>query len=462
MKLTAAEIATATRGSVIAGAPDVTARGFTLDSRLVDPGACFFALRGARDGHAFVADAFTRGATIAVVADPDVAAAPRSALVRVVDPLRALQALGRLARARLASATVVGITGSAGKTATKDLTAAALQATRRVHASPASYNNEAGLPLTLLGAPEDTEVVVTEMGARFEGNITELTDIARPSVGIVTHVGMAHAEHLGGREGIARVKGELLEALPVDGIAVLNAECDATPALARRTEARVILVGRRPGVDVHVHDVTLDDDLHPRFGLETPWGTIDARLTMRGEHQVENAALAAAAALALGTPIASVVTGLGSARTAALRMEIVRTSRGVTLINDSYNSSPTSAAAAVRSLARLPVEGRRIAVLGEMLELGRHADEEHAALGALAAASGIDLLIAVGAPASALAAGAREVRGAGIEVRAVADAEGATAALHEELRPGDGVLVKASRAVGLERVADDLAGTEPA
>jgi UDP-N-acetylmuramoyl-tripeptide--D-alanyl-D-alanine ligase len=178
---------------------------------------------------------------------------------------------------------------------------------------------------------------------------------------------------------------------------------------------------------------------------------------MRGEHQVENAAMAATAALALGTPLATVVEGLRAARTAALRMEIVRTRAGVTLINDSYNSSPTSAAAAVRALSRLPVEGRRIAVLGEMLELGVHADAEHAALGALAATSGIDLLIAVGAPAPWLTEGARAAPDAHIEVQSVPDAAGAAAALHDVLHAGDGVLVKASRAVGLERVADDVA-----
>jgi len=456
MRLTATELATATHGEVVDGDRGAIANGFTIDSRLAGPGDCFFALEGARDGHDFVADAFGRGATVVVVGRPVARAGPGHAVVEVGDPLRALQALGALARARLADATVIGITGSAGKTATKDLTAAALSASRRVHASPGSYNNEAGLPLTLLGAPEGTDAVVSEMGARFAGNIRDLTAIARPSVGLVTHVGMAHAEHLGGRDGIARVKGELLEALPPDGLAVLNAECDATPALARRTAARVLLVGRAGDVDVRVRDVSLDAELRPHFVLETPWGTASLALTMRGEHQVENAAMAGATALALDAPLADVIAGLSEARSEALRMEIVRTASGVTLINDSYNSSPTSAAAAVRSLARLPVDGRRIAVLGEMLELGPHADEEHAALGALAASCGIDLLIAVGPPAASLVEGAREAGDARIEVHAVPDAAGATAMLHEELHSGDGVLVKASRAVGLDLVAEDV------
>ncbi|HEY8216239.1 MAG TPA: UDP-N-acetylmuramoyl-tripeptide--D-alanyl-D-alanine ligase [Acidimicrobiia bacterium] len=456
MELTAGAIAEVTGGTVTAGSPSTVASAFTIDSRLAAAGACFFALQGERDGHDFVDDAFARGASVAVVAR-HVTTRASGSTVTVADALRALQELGGHARAQLASAVVVGITGSAGKTATKDLTAAAFRPTRRVHASPGSYNNESGLPLTLLGASDDTEVVVTEMGARFAGNIRELCDIARPSVGVITHVGMAHAEHLGGREGIARVKGELLEALPATGLAVLNAACDATPGLIARTSARVLVVGRESGVDVRIDDVRLDDELRPHFTIATPWGRAGIDLTMRGEHQVENAAMAATVALAFDVPIDSVVAGLRDARTAALRMEIVHTAGGVTLINDAYNSSPTSAAAAVRSLARLPVAGRRIAVLGAMLELGAHAETEHAALGALAASAGIDVLIAVGGPAESMADGARRAAPGQIAIRAVPDAAAATAALSEEVHAGDGVLVKASRAIGLERVADEVA-----
>jgi UDP-N-acetylmuramoyl-tripeptide--D-alanyl-D-alanine ligase len=460
MKLTAATIADVTAGSVLTGTPDATAGSYTIDSRLAAEGACFFALHGERDGHDFVGDAFERGATVAVVQHAVAPRARTGTVVRVEEPLQALQALGAHARARLSDAVVIGITGSAGKTATKDLTAAAFGGTRRVHASPGSYNNEAGVPLTLLGASEDAEVVVTEMGARFAGNIKVLCDIARPSVGVITHVGMAHAEHLGGREGIARVKGELLEALPGDGLAVLNTGCDATPSLMGRTAARVLLVGRDAGADVRIEHVRLDDELRPHFALATPWGSAEVDLAMRGEHQVENAAMAATTALAVGAPLAAVVAGLRDARTAALRMEIVHTAAGVTLINDAYNSSPTSAAAAVKSLARLPVDGRRIAVLGAMLELGAHAESEHAALGALAASAGIDLLIAVGSPAASIAAGARGAGRGHLEVRAVPDAAAATAVLAEEVHAGDCVLVKGSRAVGLERVADEVARGE--
>src|SRR5690242_15854117 len=223
MELTVGEIAAATGGRVLAGDPGWPATSFTYDSRTLEPGACFFALQGDRDGHDFVHDAFTRGAVVAVVArDPRDPNRPGArALVQVDDPLPALGDLGRAARDRMSRATVVGVTGSAGKTSTKDLAQAALSRRFEVLASPASFNNESGLPLTLLAGTERTEVVVAEMGARFAGNIRDLCEIARPTVGVITHVGMAHAEHLGGRDGIARVKGELLDALPDDGVAIV-------------------------------------------------------------------------------------------------------------------------------------------------------------------------------------------------------------------------------------------------
>jgi len=454
MELTAEEIAVATGGELLGGPADARAKAFAIDSRRLPPDAAFVALRSTRDGHEFVADAFARGATVALVEQEVDVPVSSGALVRVASTMSALQALARVARERLASSVFVGITGSAGKTATKDLTAAAVGRVRVVHASPESFNNEAGVPLTILAAPIEAEVVITEMGARFEGNITELTDIARPSIGVVTHVGLAHAGLLGGREGIARVKGELMDALPPNGLAVLNTECDATPGLAARTSARVVRVGRGAHADLRASDVTFDDELRPRFMLETPAGSARVALGLRGDHQVENAAQAVAVALEVGVPLEAAVAGLADARAAAHRMELLRTADGVLVLNDAYNSSPTSAAAAIRSLARLRVTGRRVAVLGEMLELGEHAHEEHAAIGALAASEGLDLLVAVGERASGFADGAQQ---GALRVITAADADGAARILADELRSGDAVLVKASRAVGLERVAEALA-----
>lgn len=459
MELTVGEIAEATGGRVVAGDPSWAATSFTYDSRTLEPGACFFALRGNRDGHDFVHDAFDNGALVAVVERdvPDARRPGARALVQVPDALRALGDCGRRARDRLSRSTVVGVTGSAGKTSTKDLARAALARRFVVTASPGSFNNESGLPLTLLAADERTDVVVAEMGARFAGNIAELCEIARPHVGVVTHVGLAHAEHLGGREGIARVKGELLEALPADGTAVVNADDDMTPALVRGTGARVVPVGFSADPahgGVRVRDVRIDAELRPSFALDTPWGDTRITLAVRGEHQVVNAGMAAAVALVLGVPIDDVALGLTEAAGASWRMELDRSPAGLTVLNDAYNASPTAVAAALRSFARLPGVRRRVVVLGEMLELGDCAPAEHETLGRLAHELGFDAVVAVGDGARDVATGARA---AGIrdvvEARSVPDALEAVVAL---VGPADAVLVKASRAVGLEVVADAL------
>ena len=456
MDVTLSEIAAVTEGALHGGPADGVATSFAFDSRELEPGACFVALRGARDGHDFVVDAFAAGALVALV--ERIPADVRSgAWIVVPDPLAALARLGAWARSRLAGATVVGITGSAGKTATKDLTAAALASSLAVHASVGSYNNEFGLPLTLLAAPTGTEVVVAEMGARFAGNVADLCAIARPDVGIVTHIGLAHAEHLGGRAGIATVKGELLEALPAAGVAVVNADDLSTPELVTRTRARVLRVGTAADADVRTHDVTLDDELRARFVLDTPWGSTPVQLAMRGTHQVQNAAMAAAAALSLNVDLADVATGLGRATTASWRMQLHRTSGGLTVLNDAYNASPTSVAAALESFAQLETDGRRIFVFGEMLELGDDGAAEHGRVGALASDLGIDVLVTVGPGTDAAADVARDRN---VTVVRTADATTALEAVRAAARPGDVVLVKASRAVGLEVLAEALVAGE--
>jgi UDP-N-acetylmuramoyl-tripeptide--D-alanyl-D-alanine ligase len=269
---------------------------------------------------------------------------------------------------------------------------------------------------------------------------------------------MAHAGLLGGREGIARVKGELLEALDPHGTAVLDAGDVFTPALAARTRARVLTVGVGdvPGATVRAVDVVLDDDLRPRFKLVTPWGSTPVCLAMRGERQAVNAAMAAAVALELGAPHERVADGLSRAQTAAWRMDVIRTDEGITVVNDAYNASPTSMAAALRSFRHLAADRRRIAVLGEMLELGDHARAEHQKVGRLAVASDVDVVIAVGAGARPIADGARLAGAGRAQVIEVDDADAAVVAVAGLARAGDAVLVKASRAVGLERVAEVL------
>ncbi len=450
MELTAAELARDAAGTLVAGSPDVAATSYTIDSRLLDPGGCFVALVAARDGHDFVPDAWARGASVVIVSRPVAPPPDRGAVVAVDDGLTALARLGRAARGRLADLPVVAITGSAGKTATKDLTAAALAPRHHVQASPASYNNEAGVPLTLLGTAADDDVVVLEMGARFPGNIAALADIARPDVGIVTHVGLAHAGHLGGPEGVAAVKGELVAALPADGLAILNADCPYASTLAGSSAAPVVRAGHGADADVRIEGLTVDEHLRPSFRLVTAEETARVELALRGEHQAVNAAMAAAAALELGVPLREAAGAMGRAQPTSLRMEVARTPHGVLLINDAYNSRPTSAAAALQALARAAAPGRRVAVLGEMLELGDFGDEAHAALGDLVATLGVDLLVTVG-EGTAPTAGAARARGVAV-IEAV-DAFGASAVLSAEVRGGDVVLVKASRAVGLELVA---------
>lgn len=449
MSRTAAEVALQADGLLV-GEGGALVTSFTNDSRVLEAGACFVALRAARDGHDFVPDAYARGASTALVGRR--VSVPRGgAAVVVDDPLAGLGRVATHTRAQWDGTRVVGITGSAGKTATKDLAAAALSPARAVHASPGSFNNEAGLPLTLLGTPPGTEVVVAELGARFRGNIADLCAIARPDVGVVTHVGLAHAEHLGGPEGILATKAELVEALPREGLAVLNADDAATPELRERTDARVVQVGTAPAADVVVRELVLDAELRPRFTLDSEWGSRRVELAVRGSHQALNAAMAAAVALALGVPLDLVVDGLARAGTAPWRMHLARSPGGITVLNDAYNASPSSMRAALLSFEHLQVTGRRIAVLGDMLELGEHSEHQHAALADLAATTGVDVVIAVGSCSRALADRAAD---RGLDVLIADDPDSATVMLRASTRPGDAVLVKASRAVGLETVAD--------
>ena len=459
MRLTAAEVAAATSGEIVAGDPDTTFDSFTNDSRALVPGACFVALHDNRDGHDFVGAAFAAGAAGAIVSRvpeglDDAAIAGKHAIVRVDDPARALTAVAKVVRSRLDDVRVVAITGSTGKTSTKDLTAAAVGAGLVVHANPESFNNEIGLPLTVLGADELTQVLVTEMGARFAGNIAELCAIALPEIGVVTNVGLAHAEHLGGRDGVVAVKGELLEALPRTGVAIVDGDDAATPRLVARGVAPVLRCGSGPGVDVRLTRCTLDDELRASVVAKTPWGPVTARLGVRGEHQATNALFAIAVAGWLGVAPDLIAAGLAAATGSRWRLELERRADGVAVLNDAYNANPTSMAAALRALAALPSSGRRIAVLGEMRELGLHAADAHREVGELVARLPIDVVVGVGEWGAAITAAAGTV-----PTRVdVADAADALSAALTIVQPGDTVLIKASRAVGLELVATGLLG----
>jgi UDP-N-acetylmuramoyl-tripeptide--D-alanyl-D-alanine ligase len=464
MRLTAVEVAAAAGGEIVAGDPSTTFASFTNDSRALDAAesagvkdACFVALRDRRDGHDFVDAAFAAGAAGAVVSHvPEgLVHAEGRVIVRVAEPARALIAVATAARQRLESLQVVAITGSTGKTSTKDLTAAAIGAGRVVHANPESFNNEIGLPLTVLGADELTEVLVTEMGARFKGNVAELCAIARPSIGVVTNVGLAHAEHLGGPEGVLAVKGELLEALPRTGVAVVDGDDQVTPRLVARSRAPVLRCGSGPGVDVRLTRCRLDDQLRASIVVRTPWGSVATRLGVRGEHQATNALFAIAVAGWLGIAPDVITAGLAAASGSRWRLELERRADGLAVLNDVYNANPTSMAAALRALTALPATGRRIAVLGEMRELGEHSSDAHAAVGELAGRLHVDVVVGVGEGGAAITAAATAVP---TRLHA-ADAAEALTAVQSIVRPGDVVLLKASRAVGLELVAEGLLGS---
>jgi len=432
MRLRATEVADATGGTL--SGPEVTVDGARIDSRLVRGGELFVALRAERDGHEYVEAALDAGAGACLVERP----ARRGTSVVVEDTFVALTQLATRMRGRLPDR-VVGITGSVGKTSTKDLLAAALGRRYRVSASAKSFNNELGVPLTVLDTPDDAEAVVVEMGARGRGHVASLCAVARPLVGVVTTVGLSHSEFFGTVEDVAVAKSELVEALPAHGTAVLNADAPLVAAMAARADARVLTFGLAAG-DVRAEGVRLDEDLRPVFRLCTPWGDAGVELQVRGHHQVSNALAAAAAALACDAGIEAVAAGLGDAQLSPWRMELHRAPSGALILNDTYNANPLSMEAALRALAELPAR-RRTAVLGIMAELGDVGPSEHARMGALAAALGIRV-IAVNAPDY----GGEPVAGAG-EAR-------------ERLGPvagGDAVLVKGSRAAGLESLASTLA-----
>ena len=435
MHLTVDEVARVTVGRTV-GSPDLVVDGATMDSRALRPGQLFVALQGDRDGHAFVDSARAAGAAAVLVERQD----DDGPAVVVTDTRVALTALGAHARDRLGDIAVIAVTGSVGKTSVKDLIAAATSPSRATAASLRSFNNELGVPLTLLEAADDTEVAVIEMGARGVGHVRDLCTIARPTIGVVTAVALAHTEAFGAIEDVARAKGELVEALSADGTAVLNQGDERVAAMASRTTATVLTYGVDGG-DVRAEGVVLDDDLRPRFALVTPWGEAELALSVRGRHNAENAAGAAAAALAAGADFDGVITGLASASLSPWRMELSVAPSGLRVLNDAYNANPTSMAAALEALADLDAE-RRTAVLGPMAELGDHAEAEHRRITERASTLGIRLL-------------AVDTDAYGPTVAVVDGVDGAVGELGD-LGPEDAVLVKASRVAGLERLAERL------
>jgi UDP-N-acetylmuramoyl-tripeptide--D-alanyl-D-alanine ligase len=434
--------------------------GGAVDSRRIEPGNAFFALPGERtDGHRFLDEAVAAGAAALVIAGPldearlDELAGPhrRVSIVAVDDPAVALRAVASAYRDRF-SPLCVGITGSLAKTSTKELSAEVLAGRFRVHRNAGNENNEIGLPLTLLRLRPEHEVAVLEMGLYTQGEIALLARLARPSIGVVTAVRGVHLSRAGSIEAIEAGKRELVEALPADGWAILNADDVRVAAMAGHTPARVLRYGFAPAADVAAEDVRWRGADGMTFRLRLPDGQADVETPQLGQHGVHNALAAAAVASCAGLAIDEIVAGLAREVRVAHRSQLIHAGRW-TILDDSYNASPDAVVAALDLLGGLP--GRRIAVLGAMLELGEAAPAEHRRIGAHAAGIA-DRLVVVGADAADIAAGARAAGMPSADVTLLADRDAALAALLGDLGDGDVVLVKASRGAALDLLVDGL------
>jgi UDP-N-acetylmuramoyl-tripeptide--D-alanyl-D-alanine ligase len=409
--------------------PDVTVTGASIDTRTVLPGQLYVPIVAERDGHEFIGAALEIGSPAYLTEREPIG----GTAVVVEDTAESLLGLGLFARESMGGR-VIGITGSVGKTTTKDLLQGCLASAFVVAASERSFNNELGLPLTLLNAPDDVEWVVLEMGARGAGHITRLTDVGRPDVGIVTCVAMAHVEFFGDLEGVARAKSELVAALPPTGVAVLNFDDPLVERMASFSPCPVLSYALGDA-EVRADRVTLDDELRPRFRLSTPWGAGEVRLALHGIQQVPNALAAAAAALWSGVPFDSLVPALATATGSPLRMEVRRMTGGPVLVVDCYNANPASTEAALRSMAALP-DGRKLALLGLMAELGSETEAEHRRIARSAQQLGIEVV------------GFQTDLYGSAQVASTEDA----VALLLDLGPGDAALVKGSRVARLEDV----------
>ena len=451
IEMTLGEIAAVVDGRTHGDAGTVVTGGAFVDTRTPEEGGLFVAVAGERvDGHDFAAQAVAAGAAAVLGSRPTDAPT-----VVVDDVVRALGLLARHVVDRL-DATVLALTGSQGKTGVKDYLAAVLAAAGPTVATAGNFNNEIGVPLTVLRATPETRHLVVEMGARGVGHIRYLCEVAPPSIAAVLNVGTAHIGEFGSREGIASAKGEIVEALPADGTAVLNARDGLVRAMADRTKARVVTFGA--GGDVVARDITADELGRRSFDLVRHGSAATVHLGQIGAHQVENALAAAAMALAAGIDLDTIADALTDARPSSRwRMELHERPDGVAVINDAYNANPESMEAALDALHGIGRTGRRtVAVLGEMLELGEGAVSSHRRVGHFAAAAKVDVLVTVGDAAAAIADAASSHRTWHGQTVVTAGRDEALAWLRQNVAGSDVVLVKASRGAALEHVADGL------
>ncbi len=460
LPLRAEDTAKWTGGSILKGRSDTAFSGVSIDTRTLASGELFVAIRGElHDAHDFLSRALAGGAAGLLVESGRALPAeidPDLAVVAVADTTVALGALAAGHRAGFGGP-VVAITGSNGKTTTKEMCAAILEVAAPTLRNPGNWNNQFGLPLTLLRRDARHRSIVLEIGMNHRGEVAGLARIARPTIGAITNVGTAHIEHLGSQEEIAREKGDLVVALEPNATAVLNADDPLVAAQAKRTRARVLHFGLGPDAEVRPEGAPTPTPEGFAFDLVAPEGRCAVRLRGLGEISVCNALAAAAAALAAGASLSHVAAGLEAYRPVGGRMQRIALPGGVTLIDDSYNANPQSLAAALRSLANLKGAGRGVAVLGDMGELGPTTADAHRDAGRLLARLGIEFLFALGEHARTLRESAVEAGMDSERALVVGDHDEASARVAELLREEDWVLVKGSRAMQMERVVAALA-----
>ena len=438
-------------GTLVSGDPAAAVTVVCTDSRALKAGDLFLALRGENfDGHAYVPEAAKRGAIGAVVAQIPADLPPGFVVIEVADTLRALQQIAAQYRRALLTQ-VIAITGSSGKTSTKDLTASVLAERFQVTKTEGNFNNHIGLPLTVLRTRKSDQMAVFEIGMNHPGEIAPLAALAAPDVAIITNIGVAHIEFMGTREAIALEKGMLAEALPPSGTVVLSAEDEFSKSIASRTKADAVFCGIGQG---DVQATELRQDLNGvKFRLSADGRTVDAELPVPGVHMVRNAVLAVGAGRTFGLSLEECAAGLRKLQLTKGRLE-QKLIRGVHILDDTYNANPDSMAAALQTLSQMPAAGRRIAVLGKMGELGAESTRGHQSVGEVAAKIGVDCVIGVGEEAALTADAAW--RGGVEKVLKVASNEEAVKSLRDFTRPGDVVLVKGSRSAHMERIVEGL------
>jgi len=452
------EIASRMKGTVVQGSPFQIFEDFSIDSRLVAEGSLFFAIQGIRDGHDFIRDAMERGAAGAVLSRDYPQAGEKAAIIRVPDTLKALQLLARRVLEDY-PLKVIGITGSIGKTTTKEFAYTLLNKNFRVLKSEGNFNNHLGLPLSLLRIQPSHDVAVLEMGMSHRGEIAALTKIAPPDVAVITNVRPVHLEFFSGIEEIAQAKSEILDGTKPDGAAILNADDPLVQAIGEKWKGRMVCFGRSESADIRAVAIRRNGEKGMRFSLGYGSETADMQLPFVYGSDLDNYLAAAAVAFSLSVPLSSICSQTEALRPVKMRGEYHILASGINLIDDSYNSSPSALENALRSLADLPGT-RKVAVLGDMLELGAREEEFHREAGKSVFRNGWDLLVTVGPRSRAMAEGAQQAGMNAEKIFTFSDSEEAASQIAGIIREGDTVLVKGSRGMRMEHITKSLMGRE--